>query len=85
MDEELVEKLIRDLSRAYGYRFPTSCYRCGRIFKRSLIDALEKYVRRGVTLIEAIGKVRYLNSEDRYLIPGEAGFSESLQIGRAHV
>lgn len=81
MDEELVEKLIRDLSRAYGYRFPSSCYRCGRIFTKNLIDALEKYVRGGVTLIEAVSRVRYILSEDRYVIPDEPGYLESLPLG----
>lgn len=81
MEEELVEKLIRDLSRAYGYRFPVSCYRCGRVFTRNLIDALERYVRSGVTLIEAVSKVRYVLSEDRYVIPNEQGYSESLPLG----
>lgn len=81
MDEELVEKLIRELSHFYGYRFPTSCYRCGRIFMRNLIDALEKNVRTGATLIESVSSVRYLAGEDRYVIPGDKEFSVSLPFG----
>lgn len=81
MEEDLVEKLIRGLSQSYGYRFPSSCYRCGRIFTKNLVDALEKYVRRGVTLIEAVSKVRYILPEDRYVIPGERGYLESLPLG----
>lgn len=77
MDEEVVETFIRDLSRGYGYRFPSLCYRCGRTFGRDLIDQIERYVRMGHTLIETVSRVRYNPSSQTYSVPGDDTYSET--------
>jgi hypothetical protein len=74
------ELFIQDLSRAYSYRFPTLCYRCGRTFPQTLIDKIEKYVRGGYTLMEATTRIRYMYPTDSYLLPGEEGYTETLPL-----
>jgi hypothetical protein len=79
MDEQVVERIIRNISSGFGYRFPNECYRCGRGFEPRLISAIERAVLRGNTIIEAIQGIRYEQSSEDYVNPWEPNYTPSQQ------
>jgi hypothetical protein len=74
MDEQVVERIIRQISAGFGYRFPDECYRCGRKFEPRLIAAIERSVLKGKTVIESIQEIRYDQANNEYYNPGETRY-----------
>ena len=84
MDEQVVERVIRQLSSGYGYRFPQECFRCQRVFEPKMIGAIERAVVHGKTIMEAIQDVRYDRVSREYTNPWEANChpeSQPLALG----
>jgi len=84
MDEQIVERIIRQVSSGFGYRFPDGCYRCGRVFESRLIAAIERAVVHGRTVMEAIQEIRYDRVEREYTNPWEPNCipeNQSLALG----
>jgi hypothetical protein len=75
MDIIPVEESIRKIGLGYGYRFPDSCYRCGRNFEPELIRALERGVVSGKPLMKVVKEVCYDRSSGRYINLGEPGYT----------
>lgn len=78
MDEQVVERIIRRISYGFGYRFPNECYRCGRGFEAKLINALERSVIDGYTLIESIKDIKYDPVRNNYWKPEDPYYSSEL-------
>lgn len=75
MDIIPVEETIRKIGLGYGYRFPDTCYRCGRTFESALIRAIERGVMSGGPLMRVVKDVCYIPETRKYLNPGEEGYS----------
>jgi hypothetical protein len=84
MDEQVVERIIRQISAGFGYRFPDECFRCGRRFEPRLIGAIERAVVYGKTILEAIQEIRYDRISNDFTNPWEPNCSpenQSLALG----
>jgi hypothetical protein len=79
MDEQIVERVIRQISSGFGYRFPDECFRCGRVFEPRLIGAIERAVSHGSTILEAIQSIRYDRTSNDFTNPWESTYRSETQ------
>jgi hypothetical protein len=79
MDEQVTERIIRQLSSGYGYRFPDECVRCRRRFEPRMISAIERAVLYGKTIMESIQSIRHDRVSHEYVNPWESNYSPQTQ------
>lgn len=73
------EEFIRFGSDLGFHQFPVRC-QCGKVFNGSMTSAMERGIMRGMTLQEAVAKLRMSNDRRKYFIEGDKDYNSNLQI-----